>query len=131
MIAGTDHQVSYLDATVILDRGVAYTGEWVSQSLNREDKLHLYSLTLLQLGYAANANTTISVSASGDGGVTWAETQSVSIIETVGSQIKVATIGFNVTGQDIRVRIRFTTAVLVTVLRMRPRLIKRGAVNYG
>lgn len=131
VFATTDHQVMTIDESVVTTPDGTFIADWISQSLNREDAAHEYTIRLLKLWYTAQDDTTISVSVSGDGGETWNETRVVEILATTGSRTRAVNIPFGTTGFDLRFRIRFDTDVLVNVWKYRPRLIKRGPVEYA
>lgn len=125
LFADTAHLVQRIDEANKQKNLTSFTGFWESPTLNQVEDGFEYTLSELMLFYGAEANTTLTIRASGDGGDTWAEVQVVNLLATV-DEIKRVMAGFNVTGFDVRFRIEFDTDVLVNVYGYRPTLIKRS-----
>lgn len=124
-------RVALIDPTSSQDLGVDFSGIWRSHSLNREDKMNIYTLSLLTLAYTAADATTIAVRFSGDGGATWSADTVVDLLATTGSRMNTVTLSPVITGDDLRFEIEMDQPESVLILKWRPRLIKRGAVRYG
>lgn len=131
LFADDSNFVNRIDETATAKRGVAFTGEWQSGTLNQVDEGHEFTLSLLELYYAGTA-TTISVSASGDGGETWTAPQIINIVTTP-QQITRVAVSFDgqaSTGIDVRFRIQLDTTILVNVFGYRPHLVDRGDLIF-
>lgn len=128
LFADTADKVQRIDEADVQQDGSSFTATWESGSLNQVEEGKVFELTLLELWYAATA-TTISVSASGDGGETFSTPQVISLITTP-KQIDRVAVGFEVTGQDLRFRIQLDTDVLANIYGYRPHLIDRGDLIF-
>lgn len=128
LFADTSNDIQRIDEAAVQKDGVNFTSSWQSGTLNSLEEGHVFELSLLELWYAATA-TTISVSASGDGGETFSTPQVVSLITTP-EQIIRAVAGFEVTGLDLRFKIDFDTNVLANIYGYRPHLIDRGDLEF-
>ena len=129
LFADTANVVQRIDEADVQKDGGDFTASWQSPTLNSLKEGHVFELTLLELWYSASA-TTISVSASGDGGETFSTPQVVSLITTP-DQIIRAVAGFEVTGLDLRFKIDFDTNILVNIYGYRPHLIDRGDLEFS
>lgn len=125
------NEVALIDPGAAQDLGVDFSGIWRSHSLNREDKMNIYTLSLLVLAYSAAANTTMIARFSGDGGDTWSDDMLVDIMATSGSRINTVTLSPVITGDDLRFEIEMDQPEAILILKYRPMLIKRGPVRYG
>lgn len=101
--------------------------EWTSRPLNQTQE----ALTLRKIAffYVAPVASFIYIRASGDGGATWGQERPVTI--NVAETQARATIGFNVSGDDLRVQYRFPQQEEITVISMTPRLVKRSEINLS
>lgn len=128
LFADTANLIQRIDETAVQKNGANFTSTWESGTLNRLDEGHTFELTVLELWYAATA-TTISVSASGDGGETYSTPEIVTLITTP-NQIARVLAGLDVTGLDLRFKIEFDTNILVNIYGYRPHLIDRGDLDF-
>ncbi len=129
LFADTGSLVQRIDEAEVQKNLVSFIGLWISPTLNQIVEGHEFSLTLLELYYAATA-TTISVSASGDGGETFSTPQVIALFTTPERIDRVA-IGFDdVEGIDVRFKIELDTDVLVNIYGYRPHLIDRGDLIF-
>lgn len=129
LFADTGSLVQRIDEAVAQKNLVSFTGLWISPTLNQIVEGNEFSLSLLELYYAATA-TTISVSASGDGGETFSTPQVISLLTTPERIDRVA-IGFDdVVGIDVRFKIELDTDVLVNIYGYRPHLVDRGDLIF-
>lgn len=128
LFADTTNLVQRIDETAVQKNGSNFTSEWQSGTLNQLQEGHIFQLTLLELWYAANA-TTISVSASGDGGATFDTPQAVTLLATP-LEIARAVVGFDVSGRDLRFRLQFDTNILANIYGYRPHLVNRGDLEF-
>ncbi len=127
LFADTANFVNRIDETASAKRGVAFTGEWQSGTLNQMKEGHEFTLSLLELFYAGTA-TTITISASGDGGETLSTPQGINLVTTTLTIPRVA-VSFDdggATGIDVRFRIQLDTTILVNIFGYRPHLVDRG-----
>lgn len=119
------HEVVRLDETLQTFAGASFTSELITQSLNRQEATRRKAtLRRFVLDLVTTAVTTLEISASGDGGVTFPEIKTITTIATSG--VQTAVLGFSVTGFDLRVRIRHATDFLVLILAMTPYLALKG-----
>lgn len=130
LFADEQNTIQKQDESVKTADGQSFEGEWVSPSLNRGDPSYLWTIIECQLFYTAEANTTITVEASGDGGETWFNTREV-LLDGGTDELRSVNVPLNITGDDVRVRVLFDTNVLVKILGYRPRLVRRGDVRYA
>lgn len=131
LYATTAHVVSHFDESLQQLNGVSFTSIWISQNLNRQEgDMRKATLRMLRLRYVAAADTTLEVSASGDGGLTWSEVKTVNVLAAGASRNRIVSVPFQTSGDDIRFRIRHLTDVLVTVLAWTPTLTKRGRTSH-
>ena len=128
LFADTANIVQRVDESQVQKDGSSFTGTWESGTLNRILEGKIFELALLELFYSATA-TTISVSASGDGGETYSTPEVVTLLTTP-SQIARVAVGLGVTGLDLRFRIQLNTDVLVNIYGYRPHLIDRGDLDF-
>ena len=129
LFADTGSLVQRIDEAVVQKNLVSFTGLWISPTLNQIVEGHEFSLSLLELFYAATA-TTISVSASGDGGETFSTPQVISLLTTPERIDRVAISFEDVEGIDVRFKIELDTDVLVNIYGYRPHLIDRGDLIF-
>lgn len=129
LFADTSNDVQRIDESLVQKDGVNFTSEWQSPSLNQIEEGKLFTLSLLEIYYSSLA-TTISVSASGDGGDNF-NTPKVVTLPLVGAdEVSVVTVGPDVTGFDLRFKIEFDTNVLVNIYGYRPYLVDRGDLKF-
>ncbi len=129
LFADTGSLVQRIDEAVVQKNLVSFTGLWISPTLNQIVEGHEFSLSLLELFYAATA-TTISVSASGDGGETFSTPQVISLLTTPERIDRVAISFEDVEGIDVRFKIELDTDVLVNIYGYRPHLVDRGELIF-
>jgi hypothetical protein len=101
------------------------TGEWESRPLN--DIQFVMTLRKLDFYYTSDAASFINIRASGDGGATWTQERPVTVVVT--DTLKRATIGFNVSGDDLRIQFRFPQDDKIIIASMTPRLVRRSEIN--
>ncbi len=121
--------VQRIDESQVQKDGVSFTSEWQSPTLNRIDEGKKFTLTMLELFYASLA-TTISVSASGDGGTTFTTPEVITLPLTGAEEISSVVSTPEVTGKDIRFKLEFDTDVLVNIYGYRPHLVDRGDLEF-
>ncbi len=137
LLFGTDkNEVMRADESILTQDGSTVTAYWTSPSLNRgpEGIHNEYTLSKVVLFYSATAATTVTLTVSPDGGVTWTAPNAVASTTTIAQtagQLKNVVTAFNVTGDDLRLRIQFTTDVAVKIFGYTPTLLKRGRVNFA
>jgi hypothetical protein len=129
LFADGTNQVQVLDESEKLGDGVAFDGHWTTPTLNRQNQIEAYTLTAFRIYYSAEADTTVTIRVSGDGGNTWSETKQVAVSGTE-NEIRRAAKGFNTTGYDLRVQIVFDTETLVKVFGFRVTLVPAGALGH-
>jgi len=122
MVAATG--VTYETDKSAITGGTSY---WVSASLNRgEDPSAKHTLRRLFVEYMADAaNGFIRCNFSGDGGVTWSANYDISVQNT-GGKIVTQSVGPNVTGPDLRVKITISSTAKVRVVAITPNFKERG-----
>ena len=131
MIANGANEIHRFDETILTQEGSTITAYWQSWRLNLEHGFE-YTLEEIQVLYSADSATTITLTASGDGGNTWTAILgdvAVTTIDATTGDIRTAVAGFNVTGYDLRLRIQFTTDVAVKIFGFIPKLVKRGRLR--
>ncbi|KKK67221.1 hypothetical protein LCGC14_2956220, partial [marine sediment metagenome] len=80
--------------------------------------------------YYSGTATTLSLSASGDGGETFSTPQVIAV-QTTPLRVDRLRVDFDdVTGFDIRFRIQLDTDVLVNIFGYRPHLVDRGDLIF-
>jgi hypothetical protein len=113
--------------------GSTFEGLWESPLLNNmQDFRELSTLTLIELSYSSTEATTIIVEAKADNG-DWTmplSGTSVTIANTAGT-LKTVSVGFNITGFDVRFRIRFNQPSRPNIHAYEPRLVVRGGKEYA
>lgn len=130
LFADEDNTVQKQDESVKTADGQTFVGEWVSPSLNRGEPSFLWTIIECQFLYTAEADTTMTVEASGDGGATWFNTREVNLKGGT-DELRSVNVSLNITGDDVRVRVLLDTNILVKLLGYRPRLVRRGDVRYA
>jgi len=100
---------------------------WESASLNREGFGNEYTLRSVMVFYSSEGDTSLTVQASGDGGVTWEESATLSI-ESTGKEIRRTAVGMNVSGGDLRIRIFFPSDYIVNVYKIRLGVVRRSTM---
>lgn len=102
-----------------------FMAHWVSPSLSPGNE----DTTLRTLGfqYSAEKDTFFEVDVSGDGGNNWPETRRYDVTAT-DKQIRRIRLAFNVTGYDLRFRIKFPTEDVIKIYSYYPSLVKRGRI---
>lgn len=117
LFADQNNEVRAIDESLVTRAGESFVGKHQSPSLNREDLSRIYTLRRLMLFYEAQADTTLLIRASGNGGEVYdpADDQRVNLVETAERHRRVLAL-FNVSGFDLRFRLDFDTDVLVNVL---------------
>lgn len=133
LFATDANEVMRVDESILTQDGSTITAYIQSPSLNRDQRgvHHEYTLRRVTVYYTADSASTITLTASGDGGVNWTAVDTATATTTVAqttTQIQNVTAPFNVTGYDLRLRIQFTTDVPVKVFGYTPRLVRRGRV---
>lgn len=120
--------VQLLNENGFLADGVSYESVWISQSLNRPDVGRVYTLPHIDIVYSASETSSIEVSASGDGGVTFPVTRVLALTATWPDPEALAKVAceLRVSGWDLRVRIRFDQTQLSHIHVVIPPLIERG-----
>lgn len=120
IIANTDDVVQLLNESLLIARN----GEWVTQSLNRQNPAHEFTLQRFVVVYFAEAADDLILRASPDGGSTYPVERTITL-DAVDNGI--ATAWFDLTGRDLRVMIRLSeTANLVRVTHYSATLKDRG-----
>lgn len=125
------NQVVIFEETQKLLDGISFVAVWESSSINREHVGN--SLIQVSFKYSAENNTSVDVQGSSDGGATWvsADNAPIVITQTSGSKTAWAHAFFDeVTGLDLRFRIRFNTDVLVNIYSYTARVVDRGAMEF-
>lgn len=132
LFADTSNVVVRIDETATAKIAAAFTAEWQSPTLNQLREGFVYQLASLELLYAAIANTTLDISASGDGGENWSAPQSLAIPSTTlrVDRVRVDFVDPAVTGFDLRFRLQFVTTDLINVYGYRPHLVERGELLF-
>jgi hypothetical protein len=129
----TANQVYRMASGVTTRVGATFEGMWESPPLNNmQDFRELSTLTLIELSYSSTEATTIIVEAKADNGE-WTMPLSgtpVTIANTAGT-LKTVSVGFNITGFDVRFRIRFNQASRPNIHAYEPRLVVRGGKEYA
>jgi hypothetical protein len=124
LFADGDNSIRHIDESVLLRDGGFPDTYWVSPSLNNQIEDLEATLTLVTLMYVATAAGTLLLDVSKDGGLTWEQEKSLAVAET--SVVRRVSAGFNLTGYDLRFRIRFPSASLVLVHEYSARLLPRS-----
>lgn len=103
---------------------------WESPTLNRKDPRAEYMLNRVVLKYRADSATTITIQASGDGGLTWTSgfKSAVTVNET-DKEIRRAFQGFEVSGYDLRFRILYPSDATVLLYDWVATLVERGNIG--
>ena len=132
LYVGADPEDDEPDDNVVLEldkEGVIADGYWTTGTLNRKNSAAQYTITRMVFRYEAAGVDIVEVEASGNGGLTWVPCfgRGFTTVDSNG-QIRRAHVGFNVTGYDLRVRVKLPEDTLVRILRGRPELIERGEV---
>lgn len=130
LYVGADPEDGEPDDNVVqeLDKeGVIADGYWTTGTLNRKNSAAQYTITRMVFRYEAAGVDIVEVEASGNGGLTWVPclSRGFSTVDSLG-QIRRAHVAFNVTGYDLRVRVKLPEDTLVRILRGRPEIIERG-----
>ena len=102
-------------------------GYWISPMLNRDERETEFDLSTVTIRYEAEANTTILIEGSGDGGKTWVvgRKPTVDLIATT-NELRRAIQSFEVSGYDTRFRLTFPTDQKVVIKSWRADLVVRG-----
>ena len=102
-------------------------GYWISPMLNRDERETGFDLSTVTIRYEAEANTTILIEGSGDGGKTWVAGRkpTVDLMATT-NELRRAIQSFEVSGYDTRFRLTFPTDQKVVVKSWRVDLVVRG-----
>ncbi len=129
LFADDTNLVLRIDEAAVQKNLVSFTAEWQSPTLNQINEGHSFSLAALELYYSGTA-TTLSLSASGDGGETFSTPQVIAV-QTTPLRVDRLRVDFDdVTGFDIRFRIQLDTDVLVNIFGYRPHLVDRGDLIF-
>ncbi len=129
LFADTDDLVQRIDESQVQQDGSNFDGIWESGTLNQVDEGKVFELSILEVWYAG-PTTTISVSASGDGGETFSTPEVVTLPATT-KEIAVVAVGLGVTGRDLRFKIELDTNILVNIYGYRPHLVDRGDLIFS
>jgi hypothetical protein len=97
---------------------------WVSPALNSEIEDLEATLTLITLMYIATGVGTLLLDVSKDGGQTWEQEKSLEVSEAL--VIRRVSAGFNLTGFDLRFRIRFPESPLILIHEYSARILPRS-----
>ena len=131
LFADASHVTQVFNESLQTVGGVSFTSEAISQSLNRQQAVRRKAtMRVLTLDYVAAGATTILVAVSGDGGANWSE-QNVSLLASTQARVQTVSVPCEVTGYDIRYRLRYPNDVLVTVIAATPYLTVRGRTNVN
>lgn len=125
LFADTTNLVQKIDESAKTFNGVSFTGVWESGSLNSETFREL-TLRYITLVYISAVPTTVTISASGDGGETWSQTRVLNIVASTASRLRRVQYGFNVTGFDLRIKIELNTDEVFQIYELHPVLVVRG-----
>lgn len=128
--ADWNHRVRQIDESRLDRAGETILAHWDSPSLNGEGEDREFTLTRILLAYSASSTSEIALRASGDGGVTWYEAISFSIVSS-GRGLKRVAVGFNVSGFDLRFRVIFPEDEVVIVHEYSARLLPRSEYIIG
>lgn len=130
LMADSENRVMKFDESVQQAAGEDFDAVWESPSLNRGDPSYLWTLTGVDLLYAAEEDTTVQVEASPDGGETYLNLREVELSGGTAEE-HIQHVQLRVTGDDIRVRVTFNTNFVVNLLAYRPWLKRRGRVMHS
>lgn len=103
-------------------------GYWITPTLNRfEDPEADGTIKQVFFSYISEgaASGSIVVKVSGDGGDTWAETETHTVEDTNGG-IKSVSYGFNTSGTDLRIYFGIETLMALRLIGWRVRIVERG-----
>lgn len=127
------YYVNENDEVIQLDRSGSLVagGYWVSPMLNRPNTQAEYTLAKVMIRYECAFATTLTIEASGDGGLTWQAgfTATVPVLKTEGKIARVAQ-GFNISGPDLRFRVSLTSDSLVLLRSWRAEIIERSDITW-
>ena len=135
LIGDNQNFVQRVDETIFTQDGETITAVWYSPTLNRQDRGFEFTLGYIQIFYSAASETTVTLTASGDGGNTWVAKNvesggaATTTLEATTGQVRTAVAGFNVTGYDLRFKIAFTTNVAAKIFGYSVHLIRRGRLR--
>ncbi len=113
-----------------IDEKVAgsFVSYWISPTLNRFDSNTKGNLRLVSIRYSSSNAGTVDISASPDGGGTWV-TKTVVVSET-GNSTKRASIAFNVSGYDVRIKVAFPASPLVKLISYKIDMIPTDGIGH-
>lgn len=110
--------VHRVDETVGEFSGTDFSPEIVLPIADPGSSMDL-TLRMVKIHYAAAQDSLVEVSASGTGGESWDETQSV-ILPGTTRRLQELSLGFNVTGFDLLIRIRFLSPEVALIYKIQP-----------
>jgi hypothetical protein len=113
--------------------GSGFEAIWESPVLNNGEQFReLTTLTLIELTYSSTGNTSIILEAKADNGAWTMPLSGTALpLANTGGGLKTVTAGFNLTGFDLRFRLRFTEASRPEIHSYEPRLVVRGGKEYA